>query len=205
MRYFLFDLDGTVLHSNEALIRVYKDCFAHFGFPEPKAEDILKYNGNTAENWVPLLYPQVPSERIPEIVAWLRNAYANEYIPKYGKPERDAPAMLNALRERGAKLCAVTNQMRFEADSSLKVMGFKFDGEVCMKEGLKPKPAPDLVFEGMKRLGAKKDETLFVGDSFADAGAGKAAGVRTVLIKRVWNTNIDAEKINSLSEVLKFL
>ncbi|VVB67206.1 Glyceraldehyde 3-phosphate phosphatase [Candidatus Norongarragalina meridionalis] len=205
MKYFLFDLDGTVLHSNEALIRLYKDCFAHFGLPEPAGEDVLRYNGNTAEDWVPLLEPSVRREKIPEIVAWLRNAYANEYMPKYGKAEPGAVEMLEELRGRGAKLCVVTNQMRTEATSSLRVMGFKFDEEVCMKEGLTPKPAPDLVFEGMKRLDAKKEETLFVGDSFADAGAGKAAGVRTVLVRRFWNADIDAEKIDSLKEVLKFL
>ncbi|PIO05939.1 hypothetical protein COT29_03460 [Candidatus Micrarchaeota archaeon CG08_land_8_20_14_0_20_59_11] len=205
MKYFLFDLDGTILHSDEALIRLYRDCFARFGLPEPKAEDILRYNGNTAEDWVPLLDPSVPKKRIPEIVEWIRTAYATEYIPRYGKPEKGALEMLAALREKSAKLCVVTNQMRFETESSLRVMNFDFDATACRSDVALPKPAPDLVLDGVKRLGAKKGETLFVGDSFADAGAGKAAGVKTVLVRRVWNSNVDAEKIDSLKEVLKFL
>ena len=205
MKYFLFDLDGTLLDSEQAIVHLYQDELGRMGLEKPNAEKVLAESGRTAEEWVLALNPAIPKKDIDRVSMEIRTAFADTYLPRYGKPYPGAHDTLTELRNKGAKIGAVTNQKRFEAEVSFKVMNFDFDVTACRDDVAEPKPAPDLVFEGMKRLGAKKEETLFVGDSFADAGAGKAAGVRTLLVKRFWNKKIHAEKIDSLSEVLKFL
>ena len=44
------------------------------------------------------------------------------------------------------------------------------------------KPGPGSIVKLMQRFGARADETWMIGDSAADVGAGRAAGVRTGLI-----------------------
>jgi len=47
----------------------------------------------------------------------------------------------------------------------------------------KAKPHPDMIFSIMDELGFGREDVIFVGDSFTDIGAGKAAEVRTIIIK----------------------
>jgi beta-phosphoglucomutase-like phosphatase (HAD superfamily) len=59
-----------------------------------------------------------------------------------------------------------------------------------------PKPAPDLVEEGLKRLGVGPGAAVLVGDSRYDVAAGRVAGVRVVGLR------IDADqRIEKLAEL----
>ena len=205
MKYFLFDLDGTLLDSEQAIVHLYQEELPRMGLKKPDANMVLAESGKTAGEWVLALNPSIPEADVGRIAETVRRAFAYKYLPRYGKPYAESHDILTELRRKGAGIGAVTNQKRFEAEVSFKVMNFDFDVTACRDDVAHAKPAPDLVFEGLRRLGAKKEEALFVGDSFADAGAGKAAGVRTLLVKRFWNKEVNAEKIDSLSEVLKFL
>ena len=48
-----------------------------------------------------------------------------------------------------------------------------------METAARPKPAPDIVYVILGRLGAKPEETLVVGDTTFDIEMGKAAGCYT--------------------------
>ena len=43
------------------------------------------------------------------------------------------------------------------------------------------KPAPEILYKAMDTLHAVQGETLIVGDSYKDVGAGKNAGITTVI------------------------
>ena len=51
----------------------------------------------------------------------------------------------------------------------------------------KMKPFPDSILEAIKILGIKKNDVIFVGDEIRDLKAGKAAGVKTIIINRNGN------------------
>ena len=47
---------------------------------------------------------------------------------------------------------------------------------------IRRKPAPDAVLEAMKLLGAKPEETLFIGDSEVDIETAKNAGIQCLSV-----------------------
>lgn len=60
--------------------------------------------------------------------------------------------------------------------SALKLAGY-FSVRVCLSPAFRRKPAPDLLFEGIRRLGANPAETAYVGDNELDMQAARAAGI----------------------------
>ncbi len=51
-----------------------------------------------------------------------------------------------------------------------------------MQDGMRAKPAPDLVLKALADLPCAPDEAVMIGDTPADIGAAHAAGVRCVAI-----------------------
>jgi len=73
----------------------------------------------------------------------------------------------------------------------------KYFNIVVSGEETKPKPAPDPILKGCEVLGVKPGETLYVGDTSSDIGAGKAAGCTTVIVTTS-KTREELEKIKGI-------
>jgi HAD superfamily hydrolase (TIGR01509 family) len=61
----------------------------------------------------------------------------------------------------------------------------------------RPKPAPDLINKACEQLNIQPSETLFIGDTLADIGAGKAAGCHTFIV----STSIPRDELEKVEEI----
>ena len=135
-------------------------------------------------------------------------------IPGLKKP-------LSKLKEDGFYLFVITNQ----PDISKKIIDYNLVNE--MSEILKNeflideivvcphidddncecrKPKPGMILELSKKYDIDLKSSYLVGDNFKDILAGKACGLKTVLIERFYNINCNADfKINNFSELLKII
>ncbi|MFV0131259.1 D-glycero-alpha-D-manno-heptose-1,7-bisphosphate 7-phosphatase [Streptomyces sp. HMX112] len=141
--------------------------------------------------------------RRPAAVLFDRDDTLVEDVPYNGDPERvrlmpGAREALRLLRARRIPVGVVSNQSgigrgllseadlravnaRVEAllgplDAWLHCPHLPGDGCGCRK------PAPGLVLEAARRLGARPEECVVIGDIGADMGAASAAGARGVLV-----------------------
>lgn len=64
------------------------------------------------------------------------------------------------------------------------------------------KPAPGLLLSALKHVGAKPEQAVFVGDSFKDLGAARAAGVMPVLVRTGNGARVEASCSDSSQLVL---
>jgi pyrophosphatase PpaX len=71
-----------------------------------------------------------------------------------------------------------------------------FTAIVTGDEAIRPKPDPMGVELALAEMGAVAATTIFIGDSRADIGAGRAAGVRTILA--AWHQPDDAAEVAAL-------
>lgn len=100
----------------------------------------------------------------------------NIYMPIYEAccvdgsfPYEGIPELLRDLKDAGYKTAVVSNK----PDAAVKPLAEKyfpglFDLAVGEREGIRRKPAPDMVLEALRLLGTDPSEAVYVGDSEVD-------------------------------------
>jgi phosphoglycolate phosphatase len=101
------------------------------------------------------------------------------------KPMRGATGLLKLLRKSGVKVGVLTRGCEEYTRSALARTGMLelVDGIECRSANSKPKPDPEAYLKLARRLGVKKEETLFVGDHPIDAQCAANAGVPFVAVE----------------------
>jgi phosphoglycolate phosphatase len=96
----------------------------------------------------------------------------------------DVSGTFRSLQEAGLRLAIVSSDDRSTVDSAIEALsiGSLLDAVVTGDEGLDAKPAPAALFEAARRLGVEPVRLLYVGDSWVDAEAARAAGTAGVVL-----------------------
>ncbi len=202
IKLVIFDVDGVLIDSGDALYLLYRDCLKKLGIKKRSREEILKFNGHTAETWTKKLLPEISKETFDEVIRRTEKAYPT-YIQKFAKPAKNIKEVLEELHKK-VKLGIVTNQNMEQIRTSLRKIGFdKFDIIIAGTDTT-PKPSGKPILKAIEKIGCKKSETICVGDTEVDVEAGKAAGVRTIIINREWNKELNYnDRISSPRELLE--
>lgn len=188
----LFDADGVLLRSHEAVWRAFTATLRHYGFPQKTPKQIMRWNGLADEDWIKKIVPRAAArdERLMLSAArYNRALFARETMLKYAKPARGAKRALRALRRAGVRLAIVTNQGKREVRTAQRVLGFSgFDAVITVDDVRAPKPSPEGLLKALREMRVAPREALFVGDSATDVRAGKRAGVRTLILGKQLKT-----------------
>lgn len=199
----LLDLDGVLLDSRDALLNLYKDMIREFGLLPRAADEILQYSGKTDAGWIRALAPHLDEAQHQAATAWCESHYAQSYLPVFAKPMPGAKELLYHLQARRVKKAIVTNQTKAQSVASLKLIGYSgIDAVVTCEDVEKPKPDASPLLRVLELLEVPTQNALYVGDTQIDVDAGKAAGVRTILLKAPWNAGVNADKITQLDDIL---
>ena len=96
----------------------------------------------------------------------------------------DVTGTFRSLQEAGLRLAIVSSDDRSAIDSAIDALsvGPLLEAVVAGDEGLDAKPAPAALIEAARRLRVEPARLLYVGDSWVDAEAGRAAGVAGVVL-----------------------
>ena len=90
---------------------------------------------------------------------------------------------LQTLRSFGHKTAIASNNTDETIREVVEKAGLPVDGIRGRNSVFRPKPFPDMLNSLMEEFNSPKAETFMTGDNFWDEGAGKAAGVKTFIIK----------------------
>jgi phosphoglycolate phosphatase-like HAD superfamily hydrolase len=101
------------------------------------------------------------------------------------KPLTDIHKLFTNIRNRGIKIAIATADDRAPTEAMLEAFNANHlvSTLVCADDGIKAKPAPDMVFAICARLGIHQSKVIVIGDTVADltmarsSGAGMAIGV----------------------------
>ncbi|WP_018759066.1 pyrophosphatase PpaX [Paenibacillus terrigena] len=176
----LFDLDGTIIDTNELIIETFLHVLKEHTPPTFTREQIIPSMGQTLESQMRLFTGQ-------EDVTPFVDAYRTYNRERHDELVREFPYVLEVienLHRHGIKLGVVTTKVRETTERALQMFGlFPYLGTVVTILDVEhPKPHPEPVLMAMNQLGANPATTLMVGDSPADIQAANAAGAISVAV-----------------------
>ncbi|ASB54796.1 MULTISPECIES: pyrophosphatase PpaX [Bacillus] len=172
----LFDLDGTLIDTNELIIASYLHTLDHYCPGQFKREDVLPFIG-------PPLYETfsgINAEKCDEMISMYR-AFNHEKHDELVTEYETVYETLDELKKAGYQLGIVTTKLRDTVNMGLKLTGIGafFDTVVTLDDVKHPKPDPEPVRLALSRLGCDPSEAIMVGDNYHDVMAGKNAGTKS--------------------------
>jgi phosphoglycolate phosphatase len=192
---FVFDLDGTLVDSTADIAAAVNRTLAARGLPALPAETVREFTGFGADELVRRSFAAAGVE----LGAAELEAETARYLADYDRHPvdhtvvlHDAATALPELRRRGARLGVCTNKETELARTVLAAMGLEavIDSVVGADSVARRKPHPEHLHAVLDELGARPEETLYVGDTAVDAETAEAAGVRLALV--AWGLGEDA-------------
>ena len=176
IRTILFDLDGTLINTNDLIIASFTHTLKkHITTPFTR-EEILNFIG-------PPLYDSFHSVA-PDQVEEMVNTYREHNIANHEKFVKAYPTVvetITTLKEKGYTLGIVTTKIRDTAELGMKITGIldMFDVIIGLDDVTNAKPHPEPIFKALNELDAHPLTTLMVGDNYHDIEAGQNAGTKT--------------------------
>lgn len=207
----LFDLDGTLVDSSQAIIDAVEKVLESKRLTCNRAK-VARMIGLPLENIFGVLAPNLSNEDVWKLVHEYRKYYMAHHL-KNTVINPSAPMVLRKLKAKGFKLGIITTKYREPVIDLLSHFGISrlFDVIVTGYEVIKHKPAPNIVFEAAKRLRIDPEQCIVVGDNPIDVKAGKRAGSFTVaVVSNIYaREQLENEKptviIEELGEILNIL
>jgi HAD superfamily hydrolase (TIGR01509 family) len=180
----LFDVDGTLIDSNDAHARAWVAALAEAGHDVP-FERVRPLIGMGGDKVLPALVPGL-SEDSPEGQAIAKSRvkiFKERELPGL-RPTRGARELLEAVRERGARVVVATSAKKAELDDLLAVGDFGplVDVASTGDDAEESKPAPDIVSASLKKSKTAPADAVMVGDTKYDVEASHKAGVACVAL-----------------------
>jgi pyrophosphatase PpaX len=172
----LFDLDGTLIDTNELIITTYLHTLEKY-FPSTYSrEDVLPFLGPTLHE----AFGSIDADRVEELIT----EYRAFNIAKHDELVKGFPNVtetIQTLKERGYKLGIVTTKRLDVTLKGLRLMNLEqyFEVIVAYEHVTKTKPDPEPIYKALEQLGSTASEAMMVGDNYHDILAGKNAGTLT--------------------------
>jgi 2-phosphoglycolate phosphatase len=174
-RAVLFDLDGTLADSYDAITASTNYVRAANGLPQLPEAEIKKHVGRGLDRLVADLVPGTDTARN---IALYREHYVT-VMRDHTRLMPGARRAVEALKRSGRRLAVCSNKNVFFTRSHVFTLGLApfFDVVLGPEDVPQPKPAPDMLLTALRLLGVPADEALYVGDMDIDVHTGRAAGV----------------------------
>jgi len=173
----LFDLDGTLVDSSEAISRAWA-VFAHKY--EIDADEFLpSIQGKPASETVALLRPGASALDIKEDCKWLETMETKDTDGVVALP--GAGELLNALKNRNIPWAIVTSGTLPVATARIKAADLPLPKVLVTPELVSQgKPAPDSYLLGASQLGLNIENCIVFEDAPAGVISGVQAGAKVV-------------------------
>ena len=184
MKAVLFDLDGTLVDSNEAHADVWAQVFAEAGVDVSRAA-IRGQIGKGGDLLVPTLAPDLDEAAQEKLAERHGEIFKADHLAAV-RPFPDAAALVAHVHARGLKVVLASSASRDELDHYVGLLGIAdlVDASTTADDVETSKPAPDIFGVALDKLaGVDPADAVVVGDTPYDVEAAAKAGMRAVAVR----------------------
>lgn len=204
-KYILFDNDGVLVETEhlyfEANVKALKEFFnLQLDF---KTYMEIMARGGTA--WEIAQKVGISKDKI-ELARKQRDVYYQEFLQTKDIEIDGVKDILSDL-SKDYKMAIITTSRRVDFDLIHKNRGIIdfMDFTLCVEEYKRAKPYPDPYLAGLKKFGAKKEETIVVEDSQRGLTSAVNAQIECAIVKNEFTKSHDFSKASYFLDSLKDL
>lgn len=184
IRAVLFDIDGTLLDSNDAHAHAWLDALRGHGIDVPYdlVRSKIGMGGDKLLKDVASIDHESTEGRL--LGDRRRAVFKALYLPDCA-PLPGARSLVERLRTRGLRRAVVTSASAAELADLMRVAAVAnlFDFEITADDADASKPDPDLVNVALEKLEVGPREAVMIGDTPYDIAAAARAGVSTIAFR----------------------
>lgn len=173
----LFDLDGTLIDTNELIISSFLHTMETYYPGQYGRDDVLPFLGPSLQETFEPMNPEGYEEMITTYRTY--NLANHDLLVKGFDGVYET---VKTLKENNFKLAIVTTKRSDVVQMGLKLSGLGefFDVIVALDDVEKPKPDPEPLLKALDLLGSSPETAIMVGDNHHDIVGGQNAGTKTV-------------------------
>jgi HAD superfamily hydrolase (TIGR01509 family) len=183
IKTLLFDIDGTLIDSNDAHARSWAQALEEHGIRTTEQE-VRRLIGMGGDKLLPAVAGVTEDSDLGQAFAKRKKQIFEKLIPTL-HATNGARALLEFLRERRIVLAIATSADDKEVNALLKQADVDefFDRRASKDDAAHSKPDPDIVHAAIRRADAQAESTLLVGDTPYDIDAARQAEIRAIALR----------------------
>jgi phosphoglycolate phosphatase-like HAD superfamily hydrolase len=180
----LFDVDGTLVDSNDLHAEAWAKAFNHFGRAH-SAKDIRSWIGMGGDKILKDLAAIDDQSELGQAISKFRaDLFKEVYAPRV-RAFAEAGSLIQSLKDRGYLTAIATSAAADELDTILGYAGLR--GAISLKtssdDAEDSKPDPDIIQAALKKARIQSSDALMIGDTPYDIEASLAAGVKVIAVR----------------------
>ena len=184
IRCCIFDLDGTLLNTLDALTYTTNLTLKEFGYGPVDPEHIKQFVGDGYRMQVKRALQYSGDRELlhyEEALSAYMRLFA-EHCLYHVRPYEGIPELLEALKAQGIRIAVLSNKPHARTVENIEAVFGKdyFDIVAGQKDDVPKKPDPSGALKAAKICGADPSECLYFGDTNTDMKTGKNAKMTTV-------------------------
>ena len=181
LRGVIFDIDGTLIASNEAHAQSWVETLSEAGYDVP-FDVIWPMIGMGGDKLLPAAAGIASDSTLGMQLSKRRwEIFESKFLPSL-RPTDGARALVERIKSDGLKTIVATSAKGDQLDALLDVAGVRelMDATTSSSDAAESKPDPDIVQAAVRKSGFKPDELIMLGDTPYDVEAAIGAHVNMV-------------------------
>jgi HAD superfamily hydrolase (TIGR01509 family) len=176
-----FDIDGTLVDSNDGHILAWQEAFQGVGARFERRE-IHAQIGKGADMLIPALLPNASASARSDLADAQGAAFKSRFLDEV-QPFADAHALLARAAQGGQKVVLASSASQAQLDHYLDLLDARalVTATTCSDDVGNTKPAPDIFAVAFKKVAPLgPDDVLVIGDTPYDIEAAAKCGIKAV-------------------------
>lgn len=176
----LFDIDGTLVDSNEQHVNAWALAFREAGCPQ-ELDDIRAQIGKGGDLLIPGLLPQADSDLRERISTRHGEIFKESYLDHI-KAFDHATELVAKVHATGRKVVLASSASQDELEHYVDLLGVEryLSATTSIDDVDASKPEPDIFSAALQKIGVDPGRAMVLGDTPYDVEAAAAAGIAAV-------------------------